>query len=370
MTPGLGMKMAGNRKLAVHALCDPRSVGAISLHQWDLLVRQGRRANVLARICAWLEDAGLLGSVPNGPRQHLEAARAVADRHAEAMRWEVGRVQRALAEVGAPVVLLKGAAYLMAALKPAQGRLFTDVDIMVPRGALDDVERALYRHGWVGTHLDAYDQRYYRTWMHELPPLLHVRRKTVLDVHHTILPLTAALRPDPNKLLRAAQRLEGYEDLYVLCPTDMVLHSAAHLFCGELEHGLRDLADLNDLFSHFGRDGKFWDVLLARAKELDLLLPLYYALRYTRQMLATPVPEWVEERAGNGAGSAIRMRLMDALFGRALMPDHDSCRLPFDGAARWLLYVRAHYMRMPLRLLVPHLVHKAARRWREASAAA
>jgi hypothetical protein len=29
------------------------------------------------------------------------------------------------------------------------------------------------------------------------------------------------------------------------------------------------------------------------------------------------------------------------------------------GLARWLLYVRGHYQRMPLRLLVPHLVRKA-----------
>jgi hypothetical protein len=31
------------------------------------------------------------------------------------------------------------------------------------------------------------------------------------------------------------------------------------------------------------------------------------------------------------------------------------------GFARWLLYVRGHYRRMPLRLLVPHLVRKAVR---------
>jgi hypothetical protein len=25
--------------------------------------------------------------------------------------------------------------------------------------------------GWAATHHDAYDQRYYRQWMHELPPM-------------------------------------------------------------------------------------------------------------------------------------------------------------------------------------------------------
>ena len=92
------------------------------------------------------------------------------------------------------------------------------------------------------THHDAYDQRYYRQWMHELPPLRHMTRQTVLDVHHTILPLTAHLKPDPAKLWEAAVGIEGQVNFCVLAPVDMVLHSATHLFHdGELEHGLRDL---------------------------------------------------------------------------------------------------------------------------------
>ena len=31
----------------------------------------------------------------------------------------------------------------------------------------------------------------------------------------------------------------------------------------------------------------------------------------------------------------------------------------WTGLARWLLYVRSHYLRMPLSLVVPHLVRKA-----------
>ena len=41
---------------------------------------------------------------------------------------------------------------------------------------------------------DGYDDAYYRRWMHELPPLIHRDRDRMIDVHHTILPLTA--RPD------------------------------------------------------------------------------------------------------------------------------------------------------------------------------
>ena len=43
---------------------------------------------------------------------------------------------------------------------------------------------------------DPYDDAYYRRWMHELPPLIHRERDRMIDVHHTILPLTARITPD------------------------------------------------------------------------------------------------------------------------------------------------------------------------------
>jgi len=44
------------------------------------------------------------------------------------------------------------------------------------------------------------------------------------------------------------------------------------------------------------------------------------------------------------------------------LPDHPSCADVFTPVARWLLFLRGHYLRMPLRLLIPHLTRKAWRR--------
>ncbi len=46
---------------------------------------------------------------------------------------------------------------------------------------------------------DPYDDLYYRRWMHELPPLVHSERGQLVDVHHTILPLTAGRSPMPRR---------------------------------------------------------------------------------------------------------------------------------------------------------------------------
>ncbi|WP_164045505.1 nucleotidyltransferase family protein, partial [Serratia marcescens] len=65
-----------------------------------------------------------------------------------------------------------------------------DLDILVPRDRLDEVEAALLAAGWEWVKPDPYDDAYYRRWMHELPPLIHRERDRMIDVHHTILPLT------------------------------------------------------------------------------------------------------------------------------------------------------------------------------------
>ncbi len=343
------------------ALTEPESATQGSLADWDLLVRQAQRAALAARLHADLGARQLLDQVPAAPRRHLESAAAVAAQQHRLVRWEVEQIHRALRGNGIPIVLLKGAAYVMAGLPCARGRLFADLDILVPRAALADAELALFTAGWVADRLDAYDLRYYRQWMHELPPLKHIKRESVIDLHHTILPPTARLKPDPQLLLAAARSLDGYPDLYVLCPADIVLHSATHLFHeGEFVHGLRDLADLDDLLRHFtAADPGFWAQLTSRAADLDLSGPLYYALRYAGHLLGTPIPaDTLAALSGAGPG-AVKRPLMDALFERALTPHHPSCDDWLSPLARWLLYVRAHYLRMPLRLLIPHLMRKA-----------
>ncbi len=179
----------------------------------------------------------------------------------------------------------------MAGLPAADGRVFSDVDILVPEQAIPAVESALMLHGWSAGHHGAYYQRYYRQWMHEIPPMRHARRRTVIDVHHAILPKTARIEVDSDRMREAAIAVAGDDRLRVLAPVDMVLHSATHLFHeGELDNGLRDLFDLDSLLRHFGAEAGFWETLVPRAVEVGLTRPLYYALRYASQMLSTPIP--------------------------------------------------------------------------------
>jgi hypothetical protein len=197
--------------------------------------------------------------------------------------------------------------------------------------------------------------------MHEIPPLRHHTRQTVLDVHHAILPKTARLKPDSAKLLAASQPIAGETRFRVLAPIDMVLHSATHLFCNEdVGNSLRDLVDLDALLREFGpRDG-FWTRLTDRASELDLSRPIYYALRYAQCVLDTPIPDGVIGAAEAGRPPSWLRGLMDGLFLRTFKPEDG--RRALTSLARLSLYVRAHWLRMPTLLLAQHLAVKAFRR--------
>jgi hypothetical protein len=346
----------------VQVLRHPLHMRELDGRQWDLLVRQARSANLLATLHAWIGEFQLRAHVPPALLRHLDWAWAVAERHRDAILWEVAQIRRALAPSGVPVILLKGAAYTMARLPSARGRLYGDVDILVPFDALGPVEAALMQGGWAGTEHDPYDQHYYRDWMHELPPMQHLQRQTVIDVHHAIVPRTARLQPSAARLRAASVAIDGEDGLRVLAPADMVLHSATHLFLdGECEQGLRDLVDLSQLLTHFGNRPGFWPALVARAVELGLQRPLFYALRYCSLVLALPVPEAALREARAGAPGPVVLAVMDALYLRALLPMHASCASPFAGMARGLLYVRATWLRMPPLPLARHLLHQALR---------
>ena len=158
--------------------------------------------------------------------------------------------RRALAPLAVPVVLLKGTAYAAAGLDAGRGRSIGDLDILVPRAALPDVERALLAAGWEWVKEDAYDDLYYRRWMHELPPLIHRERDRMIDVHHAILPLTARPKPESAALLAAS--LEAGDGPASSPSGGYGRPRRGPLFAdGDLAGGLRNLWDIDRLVRQF-----------------------------------------------------------------------------------------------------------------------
>ena len=276
------------------------------------------------------------------------------------MTVEAERLARVLGRNRHKTVLLKGAAYLCAGLPPARGRLFGDFDILVPQNDLQAVESSLMAGGWISMERDAYNQRYYRQWMHEIPPMQHLRRGTVIDVHHTILPLTARNAPDPAQIIARAAPVPDLPTLRVPAPEDLVVHSITHLVHeGELHNGLRDLYDIHSMLTRFGAEPAFWQRLLASGAGNDLAGPLVLGLRLVIAVFETAVPADVLDTLDAQAAPHWRRRWWPAVYALAMRPENDEEAGMAAALARPWIYIRSHALRMPLPLLVRHLSVKA-----------
>ncbi|RUN77640.1 hypothetical protein EJC47_04375 [Sphingomonas sp. TF3] len=323
--------------LLAQALRDPGGTVALGADGWTDLLAIARAEQMIGTL-AWRLD-GL--AVPPSVARILADARASAEQGRVAALWEAEAARRVLLPLGVRVVLLKGTAFVAAGLQAGQGRSIGDLDILVPRAALDAVEAALLEAGWEWVKPDPYDDAYYRQWMHELPPLIHRDRDRMIDVHHTILPLTARITPDADALLADAVELKP--GLWALSPNDMLVHAAAHLFAdGDLAGGMRNLWDVHCLVAEFGADG-----LAGRAAQHGLSHEVARALRlaaalYGEGAQLTPVDRLYLRRltARDGWGRATR---------------------PFT---RMAFYIRSHWLRMPSAMLARHLWTK----WRKGGA--
>lgn len=322
--------------LVAAVLADPSRAEALTPGQWNALIAAARAEQLIGSVATRLGGIDM----PPATARILADARASAEQGRVAALWEAEAARRVLAPLGVPVVLLKGTAFVAAGLDAGRGRSIGDLDILVPREHLDAVEAALLAAGWEWVKPDPYDDAYYRRWMHELPPLIHRERDRMIDVHHTILPPTARPTPDAAALIADAVPLGN--GLSVLCPEDMVVHAAAHLFAdGDLQGGLRNLWDVDRLVREFvERDAGFVTALTARAARHELSEAVARALRLARRIYGTP-----------GGGDPVAS---DALFARRLLARDGWGRLQHKGI-EFGFYVRSHWLRMPPAMLARHL---------------
>lgn len=329
-------------------------MSSLTLAQWDLVIPQARAAGLLGRLAALAMYGQIQPSLPIRVWHALESGLALASRQAVNVQQELRQLDAALYKLGTPVIVLKGAAYIASVSPAAAGRLMSDIDILVEKEAIHEVESALMLAGWMSSQLDAYDQRYYRQWMHEIPPMQHIRRGTTLDVHHNLLPETARTRTRPDLIIASAVRLPGMSCMHVPAELDMILHSATHLMHeGEWHHGLRDLSDLYTLIlAAYAERSDFWSDLKNRAGELNLERPIYLALIQLERVFGLKSPLWAtNKRVSDG--------VLHEIVTSGVYSFHSSCRTNLTFLSERALYVRSHWLRMPMHLLIPHLFHKA-----------
>ncbi|PKG92979.1 nucleotidyltransferase family protein [Paraglaciecola sp. MB-3u-78] len=347
--------------LLTTTLISPFSVTALSEEDWELLIRQARAANLLGRLYYLFSFNKLTQNIEEKYLWHFESAYRLSDRLKKNALREIDELTSALGQINVKPIFLKGAAYQAADLPCSNGRLMSDIDLLVDENVLSQVQSHLRKHSWIPTAIDDYDEKYYREWMHEIPPLKHATRQTTLDVHHNILPLTNKNTIDASRLEFRKVYHEWFGEVQTLNPLDTVIHSSVHLFTeSEFDNGLRDLSDLDMLIRHFTSTNKnYVNELVIRANELELADYLSLTLRYTKMVLNTPIAPNAISSLNIRHQSRLSQIFWDFCFKNIFKPHHSSTKNIDMRLAKFILYWRGHLIKMPLRILLPHLAIKS-----------
>jgi hypothetical protein len=328
----------------IAVLGQPENSLSLSDSEWSSIIRAARQTDLLGQLGAAIYDAMTPETIPQQVKRAIDLELLTARRRGEAALWEI-RVMRRLIPSDIPIIALKGCAYVLAKDKNATGRLYSDIDLLVDAEHLGPVESALISGGWKPSQVSTYDQKYYRNWMHEVPPMEHVRRHTTVDLHHAIIPPISRFAFNP-KLLRESA-VEISPGLLVLSPADRCLHSVAHAFLeGVSAKALRDLYDIACLTrQHFATETER-NALFSRADQLGLGAILSAALEASQALYGAD-----QERQ---TPKSVRARFLTLAAQNAIQPT-----TLLGTVMEQVLLAHSHWMKMPVEILIPHLARKS-----------
>lgn len=330
---------------------DPSSASKLTLEDWSSALLILRKAKMLARYAIRLRDTSNLSSLPNGVQRHFNNALTMAQRQAAQTVFEARAFQDIVSTIGVRPVFLKGAGYTLSNCGAATGRIYSDIDILVSKENIEQVEKMLAIHGWLHQEISDYDEQYYRNWAHEIPPLVHGERGTILDVHHNLVPIVSGKSLNMDALMQSCLCSVGEVDVFT--PAGQFFHSAIHLFFNDdVSSAYRDLNDLYLLIQF--HEQSIGDELPKLVEQFGFEREIHLALHYLNKWYDYPVPDKLLSTYDKYQITGVE----HFIFNIVTQPIHEAIDCKYQNLALWLAQVRGHLLKMPIKTLIGHTCQK------------
>ena len=338
-------------------LRDIKLVKSLTANNWTQVISQAREQKVLGRLHYFIEESELLEALPEYVKPHLWAASQLYKQHAINIEQEVTIISNALRKKGITTTLLKGAAYSLNGNKCSFGRTYSDIDLLVEKKQIPQAEIAMMVEGWFHKKETDYDKMYYRKWMHEIEPMIHNKRFTVIDLHHNLMPPTNVHFVDIEHF--DTVKLE-MDNVAVLSDVAMLMHSNIHLFTeSELQHPLRDITDISLLLEEILDKYSLSELVTITTKmgtSYYLKLGIYFAFPYCNYKTQQKLLHYFSTVIASS--SLFERFIIFPAYGTIFSAPTIKPKSFLHKMAIFVIYVRGHYIRMPLNLLIPHLCRK------------
>jgi len=302
-------------------------VPGVSPALWEAAARCAARHGVAPLVYRNLSELGPPADVPEPVLRRLREAYLWSAKRNVRLLHELGAVLSVLQQMGIPVIALKGAHLAEAIYGDMALRPMNDLDLLVPKDRLAQVEGALLELGYGPRQRPSVEiQVENRSGLQALAKQ-HV---ATIDVHWTIVKPGGPLAIELDGLWQRARpaTIAGVPAC-VLADEDLLLHLAIHAgYQHAFGAGLRPLCDIGHLLARRGEELD-WPSLAARARQWRAGRCLSLALRLSRELLAAPVPyqaltelepgrvepQWIrmaaQQAVGSGPGGAAGVLLTD-----------------------------------------------------------
>ena len=188
-------------------------------------------------------------------------------------------------------IFIKGAHLMIDVYKERGLRLFTDIDILAKD--FRRTEKVLQEEGFKPYESKKIFSRYRAQRMYELG------EKIYLDVHKNLMGRmlrNKMMNLDKKKIWKDKRKVSsGDIEFYALDPVHTLLYQALHVSIQHSFSGLIWYVDINELITKYA--GQIdWREVMKLAEKYRIKRPLYYVLRFTKDMFDTPIPDDVLEK--------------------------------------------------------------------------
>ncbi len=298
---------------------------------WPCVAEQINREQVVPNLFAALQRQGWPALIPGDFRDYLSWIHEANTAQNRRIRAQILDLAEILGAAGIPIVLLKGANWLMEAGNEIGDRQLTDIDLLVDPDAYQAAAGALKAAGFraVGP-LEPYARHFHYV------PLARPGDPVTVEVHRHLGWQRHLLTP--GEVIAAAEPLGEAASIGMMSPMHRFVFGCLHAQLQNMGYGsglfsLRDLVDIRHLLERKA-DALDWPAIAAFGRERGIYRYLALPLHLAGHLLGVEVPEpFARSRLA-------RLQALRCLAQRRLDPGQGFSRLAVKIA--WLMDARRH----------------------------
>ena len=353
---------------------------------WDYVEKTSCSHGIAPLVYHSLHRSGVISLLPFAPAERLRSTYYGNAARNALLYDELRAVLTMLREQGSEVIVLKGAALAETVYPHRALRPMSDIDLLVRRERLAEIETKLLEMGYVPD-----ERRKTREWFHAHHYHLGFVNSSgiPIEIHWHVARPNHRFSIDIDGFWERAQsnKIAGVEAL-VLSPEDLLLHICQHMHKHALIGGIRPLCDIAHAVEYYG-NAINWMEFRSRSGQWGISPYVYLALYLAKELFEAHIPRfflddfepadfdravipWAKERVLDGESSLISQNLVQlcwegrrfsdrlAALGSALAPQavaqyysvpKDLNRLPLYYYPRRIRYLFSRYGPLLWRLI-------------------